>query len=495
MRNQRCIVLFVICSVAIKPLLGSFIGGLFTSLTGGNTNPPPTKPTISTPSKSNHGFVQRNPEEQFLQDIAQDRFLQPPLNPEYAAKLRLLSTLPLNQRLAYIKAGLLRTGSRPLQQLGNLFTQNANQYRNQANELYPSRPAAPPASPRPGSLPGGLGGINPRNPLQQQNQLQNLRPGQVESINTPDLGLIRLTNPNPIRNLDPGLTNNDPSLTFGSLQDMITKQKLLAHQQRLQEINRGPAKQVSGGFQTSQTRAPFAQQNLVETSTCNERLGQLVGDIFIGHEMIPQVLDLPPDYPLELTYRTVRTFPGMRLTAEATRFNPMMHWPSEQGVLYTIVISNIDINSRRNRTLSEFWHWFVANVPGNSIDDGQEIFQLLHPLVLPEGSGDHRFGYFVMKQPSFLDYTAEGGPTDNCSPLMSAGRGPFRSTKDFIKKYGLRLVAATFLIIDSSQASVEIACEWQACMGGEVFLKDLDCELASPRQFQERRLLNNKKRR
>ena len=128
---------------------GSFIGGLFTSLTGGNTNQP-TKPTISTPSKSNHGFVQRNPEEQFLQDIAQDRFLQPPLNPEYAAKLRLLSTLPLNQRLAYIKAGLLRTGSRPLQQLGNLFTQNANQYRNQANELYPSRPKAPPASPRPG---------------------------------------------------------------------------------------------------------------------------------------------------------------------------------------------------------------------------------------------------------------------------------------------------------------------------------------------------------
>ena len=62
-----------------------------------------------------------------------------------------------------------------------------------------------------------------------------------------------------------------------------------------------------------------------------------------------------------------------------------------------------------------------------------------------------RFGYFVMKQPSFLDYTDEGGPTDNCSPLMSAGRGPFRSTKDFIKKYGLRLVAATFLIIDSSQ--------------------------------------------
>ena len=55
-------------------------------------------------------------------------------------------------------------------------------------------------------------------------------------------------------------------------------------------------------------RVPFnqqnsAQQSLAQPSTCNERLGQLVGDIFIGHEMIPQVLDLPPDSPLELTYR------------------------------------------------------------------------------------------------------------------------------------------------------------------------------------------------
>ena len=50
-----------------------------------------------------------------------------------------------------------------------------------------------------------------------------------------------------------------------------------------------------------------------------------------------------------------------------------------------------------------------------------------------------------------------------------------------MKKYGLQLVAATFLIIDSSQASIEIACDWQACMGGEVFLKDLDCTLSPPR--------------
>ena len=44
-----------------------------------------------------------------------------------------------------------------------------------------------------------------------------------------------------------------------------------------------------------------------------------------------------------------------------------------------------------------------------------------------------------------------------------------------MKKYGLKLTAATFLIVDTSPASLEIACEWQACMGGQVFLKDLSC--------------------
>ena len=42
------------------------------------------------------------------------------------------------------------------------------------------------------------------------------------------------------------------------------------------------------------------------------------------------------------------------------------------------------------RTLAEFWHWFVANIPGDAVDEGDVIFDLLFPLVLPEGSGDHR---------------------------------------------------------------------------------------------------------
>ena len=108
------------------------------------------------------------------------------------------------------------------------------------------------------------------------------------------------------------------------------------------------------------------------------------------------------------------------------------------------------------RTLSEFWHWFVANIPGDSVDDGEVIFELLFPLVLPEGDGDHRYGFFVFEQPGQLNYQEEGGPTDSCSPQMSNGRGPFKSTKNFMKKYGLDLTAATFIILDSNEASMEV---------------------------------------
>jgi len=199
-------------------------------------------------------------------------------------------------------------------------------------------------------------------------------------------------------------------------------------------------------------------------------LKSILENIFMGHEIIPDVVNEPPQFPLELTYKTIRTFPGMKLTADMTRFKPMVHWPAKNNALYTVIMSNLDINNRRNRTLSEFWHWFVANVPGNSVDQGTTIFDHLFPLVLPEGDGDHRFGYFVFEQPGALDYSDEGGPTDACSPNMSNGRGPFKSTKNFQKKYGLTLTAATFLIIDYSEASMEIACEWQKCIGDTINL-------------------------
>ena len=34
------------------------------------------------------------------------------------------------------------------------------------------------------------------------------------------------------------------------------------------------------------------------------------------------------------------------------RFKPMLHWPAEPDALYTVVISNLDINNRKNRSVA-----------------------------------------------------------------------------------------------------------------------------------------------
>jgi len=387
----------------------------------------------------------------------------------------------VGKKVRQVKGGILRGGGHVLRFKGDTFYAGANTLDGVANRIDPRAPRtprpAPTANPQPPVPPPQL---QPVAPLPAIPNVQG-QPPETEFIGP------LITNGNSQR-LQVPFKNGRAPAAFNRLQQSFQKQRLVQLQQQqahLQQLLQrqhqqriGPTAAAAGG---GVGLPPLPELQILQTNggTCDDRLGQLLGDIFIGHEMIPQVLETPPIYPLELTYRTIRTYPGMRLTTDATRFNPMMHWPAEPGAYYTIIISNLDINSRRNRSLAEFWHWFVANVPGNSVGEGEEIFQLLHPLVLPEGNGGHRYGYFVMKQPGLMDYSDEGGPSDNCSPTMSVGRGPYRSTKDFMKKYGLKLTAATFLIVDTSPASIEIACEWQACMGGQVFLRDLTCSNAA----------------
>jgi len=392
-----------------------------------------------------------------------------------------------------LKAGALRGGASALRFKGDVFYGGANALDQTANALSPSSSQPlrsnqlrrPPFQQFPQSQQLNFGGITDSfTGLLGQNGRPSYKPPQTQgqsqrpsynpqqggfNNNNPDGDVITINNQPDVvvngrapNNVDQGLQQQLQQLQLQ--QFMLQQQQQQQRQQRQQQqqqqtVVRAPMQ--TGMRVKDMKRGPKIQQ-------CEERFTQLVGDIFIGNELVPDIIDTPPQYPLELTYRTVRTFPGMRVTAEATRFKPMVEWPAEEGALYTLVLSNLDINTRENRTLSEFWHWFVANIPGDSVDDGEVIFDLLFPLVLPEGDGNHRFGYFVMKQPHALDYRLEGGPTDSCSPNMSKGRGPRRSIKDLIRKYDLELTASTFLIMDADQASLEIACQWQRCMGGQV---------------------------
>ena len=90
-------------------------------------------------------------------------------------------------------------------------------------------------------------------------------------------------------------------------------------------------------------RSPLQPTSSNLVSQCEDSessLRTLLDDIFMGNELIPDVVDEAPRqkkpemffslptknffsfsfrYPLDLTYKTIRTFPGMKLTAESTR--------------------------------------------------------------------------------------------------------------------------------------------------------------------------------
>ena len=130
--------------------------------------------------------------------------------------------------------------------------------------------------------------------------------------------------------------------------------------------------------------------NRNQQCTSNDALNYLLEDLFMGHELIPDVLDKPPLYPLELTYKTIRTYPGMKLTADLTRFKPMLHWPANRNSIYTVVMSNLDINNRKNRYVHKY-KYIIKKImqtnifgwgPGNHVISHLEITKITEIFLI-----------------------------------------------------------------------------------------------------------------
>ena len=56
--------------------------------------------------------------------------------------------------------------------------------------------------------------------------------------------------------------------------------------------------------------------------------------------------------------KVLKIFPCSHLAIlkKKNRFKPMVEWPAEEGALYTLVLSNLDINTRENRFAFVIFH-------------------------------------------------------------------------------------------------------------------------------------------
>lgn len=90
---------------------------------------------------------------------------------------------------------------------------------------------------------------------------------------------------------------------------------------------------------------------------------------------------------------------GNELTPTSVQYQPQVEWNALPNTYYTLVMTDPDCPSRKDRSLGEAHHWIVGNILGNDISSGDTIVDFIGSGPL-EFSGLHRYSFFVYVQPN-----------------------------------------------------------------------------------------------
>ncbi|XGW29472.1 hypothetical protein V3C99_008917 [Haemonchus contortus] len=88
---------------------------------------------------------------------------------------------------------------------------------------------------------------------------------------------------------------------------------------------------------------------------------------------------------------------GNDISPSTASSKPSLSWNAEPEALYTVIMVDLDAPSKKDPSLSEFLHWLVVNIHGQSINSGHELASYRGPRP-PVGSGPHRYYFLVFKQ-------------------------------------------------------------------------------------------------
>jgi len=148
--------------------------------------------------------------------------------------------------------------------------------------------------------------------------------------------------------------------------------------------------------------------------------------------VVSDVIDVVPANVIEIKYQSgAEVKLGNELTPTQVKDVPThLSWPTEEGALYTLCMTDPDAPSRQNPKYREWHHWLVVNIPENRVGEGKTLSQYVGSGP-PKGTGLHRYVFLAYKQPGTLN------PDEKVLTNRSGdGRGNFR-IRNFAKKYGL----------------------------------------------------------
>ncbi|XP_024893297.1 39S ribosomal protein L38, mitochondrial [Temnothorax curvispinosus] len=153
-----------------------------------------------------------------------------------------------------------------------------------------------------------------------------------------------------------------------------------------------------------------------------------------------------PTVPLDVSYdladdKLVRVYTGNVIKpSEASRV-PDVTYNAEDGSLWTLIMCTPDGNL--TKADNEYCHWFVGNIPGNRLKEGEELVDYLQPIA-PYGIGYCRYIFVLYKQERRIDFSEY----KRAKPCLNLEERNWR-TLDFYRKYQDHLTPAGLAFFQS----------------------------------------------
>ncbi|XP_018917620.2 protein D1 [Bemisia tabaci] len=164
--------------------------------------------------------------------------------------------------------------------------------------------------------------------------------------------------------------------------------------------------------------------------------------------IIPDILASAPPYFAKITFGP-RLCPsmGQQVELHQVKYPPVkLEWPALEDDFFTLLLVDIDAPSKMAPYEREYLHWMAVNIQGPDLKTDEIVVDYIspHPLV---GTGNHRFVFFVLRQPDGEIEFREGYL--NALHHDDSRRTSF-SSRFFAKHYEMEFYAVNFLRIEWS---------------------------------------------
>lgn len=153
-----------------------------------------------------------------------------------------------------------------------------------------------------------------------------------------------------------------------------------------------------------------------------------------------------PIVPLNIGYelpddKLARVYTGNVIKPSEASKAPDVTYNSEDGSLWTLIMSTPDGNL--TSADNEYCHWFIGNIPGNRLKEGEELIEYMQPIA-PYGIGYCRYIFVLYKQESRIDFSEY----KRAKPCWNLEERNWR-TLDFYRKHQDQLTPAGLAFFQS----------------------------------------------